>query len=79
MIQNRFFHIYFLNMDITVPIYIINLKFSVSILNVLHEGRVSQILYLSPSFYFMTKKNGILFVIVFQSKFLHFIKRELWP
>ena len=44
-------------MDISLTIYIINLKLSVSILNVPLEGSVSQIFDLGPSFYFMTK-NG---------------------
>ena len=44
-------------MDISVTIYIIKLKFSVCMLKVLPEGRVSQILDLGLSFYFMAK-NG---------------------
>ena len=44
-------------MDISVTIYITELKFSVWILKVLLEGSVSQIFDLGPSFYFMTK-NG---------------------
>ena len=35
-------------MNISITIYIINLTFSVSILNVLLEGSVSQSLYLPP-------------------------------
>ena len=44
-------------MDISVTIYNIDLESSVSILNVLLEGSMSQIFDLGPSFYFMTK-NG---------------------
>ena len=55
-------------MDISVNIYIIDLKFSVCILKVLVEGSVSQIFYLGPSFYLMTK-NGQLFVIFFNTNF----------
>ena len=44
-------------MDISVTIYIVDLKFSVCILKVLLEGRVSQIFIVGPSFHFMTK-NG---------------------
>ena len=60
-------------MDISVTIYLIDLGFSVYILKVLLEGRVSQILYLGPSFHFMAK-NGQLFVFFMQNNFLHFIK-----
>ena len=44
-------------MDISVNIYIIDLKFSVYILKVPLEGSVSQIFYLGPCFHFMAK-NG---------------------
>ena len=44
-------------MDISVTIYITELKFSVYIPKVLLEGSVSQIFVLGPSFNFMTK-NG---------------------
>ena len=44
-------------MDISVIIYITELKFSVYIPKVLLEGNVSQIVVLGPSFHFMTK-NG---------------------
>ena len=46
-----------MNMDISVTIYITELKFSVYIPKVLREGTMSQILVLGPSFHFMTK-NG---------------------
>ena len=54
---NRIFHFYYLNMDFSVTIYIIKMKFSVCIITVLPEGRVSQIFDLGPSFHFMAK-NG---------------------
>ena len=60
-------------MDISVNIYIIDLILSMCILEVLVEGSMSQNIYLVPSFHFMTK-NGELFVIFLQYKFLHFIK-----
>ena len=44
-------------MDISLIIYTITLKFSMCILKVLLEGRVSQIFYLGPSFHFRAK-NG---------------------
>ena len=60
-------------MDISVTIYIIDLRFSVYILKVLLEGSLSQFFYLGPSFHFMTK-NGKLFVFFMQNNFLRFIK-----
>ena len=39
---NDFFHFYFLNMDISLTIYVIYLRFSVYIVKVLLEERVSQ-------------------------------------
>ena len=56
-LKNRFLHFYFLNMDISVTIYIMDLEFSVCVLNVCPEGSMSQIFYLGHSFDFMTK-NG---------------------
>ena len=50
-----FFHFYFLNNDISITIYAIEMNFSVCISNVLPEGSVSQIFYLGPSYYFMSK------------------------
>ena len=44
-------------MNISVTIYDIDLRFSVYILKVPLEGRVSQFFYLGPSFHFMAK-NG---------------------
>ena len=55
------FHFYFLNIDISVTIYITELKFSVWILKVLVEGSVSQFLFLGPSYHLMTKKTGNFF------------------
>ena len=47
------FHVIFLNKDISVTVADIILKFCMSVLHILPEGSVSQILYLGPSFYFM--------------------------
>ena len=44
---------YFLNIDISLPIYVIDLKFSMSGPEVLPEGRVSQILVLGFGLDFM--------------------------
>ena len=44
-------------MDISFNIYIIDLIFSMCILEVFVEESMSQNIYLGPSFYFMTK-NG---------------------
>ena len=48
-----FFHFYVLNIDISVTICVIGLKFSVCALKVLFEGKVSQNFDLGPSFDFM--------------------------
>ena len=55
LIYYRFFQFYFLNKDISVTVYVIDLIFSVCIPNIQPEGRVSQIFDLGPSFYFMSK------------------------
>ena len=68
------FSLLFLNMDISVTIYIINLRFSVCILKVVLEGRVSQISYLGPSFYFMAKKGNFLLFYSIQNSSIHKIK-----
>ena len=47
----------FFNMNSSLTIYVIDLKFSMCILKVHSEGSVSQILDLGPSFHFMSK-NG---------------------
>ena len=39
-IYNDFFHFYFLNMDISLTIYVIDLRFSVYILQVLWRKRI---------------------------------------
>ena len=44
-------------MDISVNIYVIDLKLSLCVLKVLLEGSMSQILYLGPGFNSMAK-NG---------------------
>ena len=44
-------------MDISLTIYIIDLRFSVYNLKVRLEGSMSQIFYLGPSLFFMAK-NG---------------------
>ena len=49
----QFFHVIFLNNDISVTVADIILKFCMSVLHILPEGSVSQILYSGPSFYFM--------------------------
>ena len=57
LILNLFFHFYFLNMDISLNIYTLVIKFHTYILNIPFKGTVSQIFDLGPGFYFMTK-NG---------------------
>ena len=48
-----FFHFYFLNNDISITIYAIEMNFAVCIPNVLLEGSMFQIYDLGPSYYFM--------------------------
>ena len=60
-------------MDISVNIYIIDLIFSMCILEVFVEGSVSQNIWLGPGFLCYDKKR-VTFCIFFQYKFLHFIK-----
>ena len=57
LILNRFFHFYFLNMDISLNMYTLVIQFYTGVPNISHEESVSQIFYLSPGFYFMIK-NG---------------------
>ena len=57
LILNLFFHFYFLNMDISLNIYTLVIRFYTCILNIPLERTLSQIFYLGPGFYFMTK-NG---------------------
>ena len=54
------------------------MKFSPVVNNTLMEGTVSQIFHIGPSFYFMIK-NGELFVIVFSTFSIHFIKLRIIP
>ena len=58
-----FFHFYFLNIDTSVSINVIDLSFSVSLPEVLPEGSMSQIFYFGRSFHFMvkTKKKTVTF------------------
>ena len=51
--QNHFFHIICLNKDISITMLDNAMKFCMALLHIHSEGRVSQILYLCPSFYFM--------------------------
>ena len=53
--KNRFFHFYFLNIDISVTIYASHLKYSVSGPKVLLEGSMSQTFVLGLSFDLMPK------------------------
>ena len=55
LILNLFFHYYLLNMDISLNIYTLVMQFYTCVLNIPLEGSVSQIFYLGPGFYFMTK------------------------
>ena len=55
LILNLFLHFYFLNMDISLNIYTLVIEFYTDILNIPLEGTLSQIFYLGPGFYFMTK------------------------
>ena len=57
LILNLFLHFYFFNMDISLNIFTLVMKFYTGVPNIPPEGNVSQILYLGPGFYFMTK-NG---------------------
>ena len=57
LMLNLFIHFYFLNMDISLNIYTLVKEFYTGALNILLEGSMSQIFYLGPGFYFMTK-NG---------------------
>ena len=65
LILNLFFHFCFLNIDILLNIYTLVIRFYTDILNFPLEGTLSQIFYLGPGFYFMTKKRVT---------FAHFLK-----
>ena len=47
------FHVIFSNKDISIIVADIILKFCILVLYILPEGKLSQIFYLGPSFYFM--------------------------
>ena len=49
----QIFHVIFFNKHISITVANIFLKCCISVLHILPEGSVSQILYLGPSFYFM--------------------------
>ena len=53
MKKTQFFHVIFLNNDISITVTDIILKLCMSFLNILPEGIVSQICYVGPSFYSM--------------------------
>ena len=78
LIYYQFFHLYSLNKDISVTMYVIDLICYVCILNIPFEGTVSQLFYLGPIFFFI-----FFFLLTFchflESKFLHFIKLKLVP
>ena len=52
-IKNLIFYVIFLNKDISVTTLDITMKFSMTAPHIHPEGSVSQIFYLSPSFYLM--------------------------
>ena len=49
---NLFFNFYFLNVHISLTMYVPNVKFCISILDITIEGSVSQNIYISPSSFF---------------------------
>ena len=57
LILNLFFHFYFLNMNISLNVYTLVITFYKGVLNIPLKGNISQIFYLGPGFYSMTK-NG---------------------
>ena len=57
LLRIDFFHFYFLNSHMFVNIQVMNMKFSVWFLKIRLEGSLSQIFYLGPSFYVLSK-NG---------------------
>ena len=78
LILSLFFHVYFLNMDISLNIYTLVITFYTGVLNIPLEGTMSQISYLGPSFYFMIKKR-VTFGHFLKLYFQHFIKLKLGP
>ena len=55
--KKLFSHFYFLNKDISLNIQAKIMKFQTHVKNIHMEGTVSQIFYIGPSFYFVSK-NG---------------------
>ena len=51
--KNQFFHIIFLNMDLSITISDNAMRFCMALLHFHSEGSMSQILYSGLSFYFM--------------------------
>ena len=68
-----YIYFFFFNTDISVTIYVIDLKFSVCILKVLPEESVSQVFDLGPSFLSMAKKR-VTFCLFFAKQFSTFHK-----
>ena len=60
IIKILFYHFYFSNQDISLTIKPPYLKVCNQINNVYLEGTMSQIFYLGPSFYFMSKIGKLL-------------------
>ena len=59
--KNLFFHIIFLNMDISITILDTAMKSCMTLLYIHSEGSVSQFFYLGLSFYFMLfRKTNVL-------------------
>ena len=56
----RIFHVYMFNMDISLNIKAINIKFSTGLKNIRMKGTISKIFYLGFSFHFMANKSDIL-------------------
>ena len=78
LILNLFCHFYFLNMDISLNIYTLAITFYTGVFDIPLEGSVSQIFYLGPGFYFMTKKR-VTFGHFLKLYFQNFIKLKLGP
>ena len=55
----NFLNFYFLNVDISLIIYAINLKCCIHIKNIIAEGTVSQILYIGTGSYCMNFRKNI--------------------
>ena len=74
LILNQFSDFYFLNMDISLGICLLSMKFCTVSHRILLEGSVSQIFYLGLSFYFMPKKGN--FLTFFKTFFSRFHKMK---